>query len=145
MKCKIYVQLQGLNASSLSKRDFFGDLTSAVNNAVNTVSQAAQYAEQQANATIQAALASAMQAVNDGIAAANAAVGQINNIIQDITGTANAVVANAVQQLDALEDMVEADIKNFTNVLMQYGNATLSCISNYSDAIQSVITTSGKL
>ena len=111
---------------------------------MNAANQLAQSAEQQANATIQAALGNITKAVNDGIAVANAAVVQINSTVQGIANTADAVVANATRQLTALRDKAAADITNFINQVTQYGNGTVSCVYGYRDTIMSVIGTAGK-
>jgi phage-related protein len=132
----------------LSKRDFWSNATSfianAANNAINTVTQDVQAAEKQANATIQAALGNVTEAVNGGIAAAYAALVQINNTAQEITNTAIAVVKNASQELAALQDKAKADITNFLNMLKKYGNGSLNCVQNYNETIRTVIGTAGK-
>ena len=140
--------MQGLGASSLSKRGWLSDVASELsslgNNIANAVNQLVQSLQQQANATISALLDDGMEALKEAVASANAVGAYVSNIEQDLNNAAKAVAANAKHDLDSLASMAADTIKNFTDLLQKYGEGDFTCVSNYSGNITSVIGTSGK-
>ena len=124
--------------------DLVSLLESVVNNTINAVAQVALVVEQQDSAALQTAIDGVTNAVNEGKAAVNVAAVLINNTAQGINNAASAVLVSATQELSALENIAEASIQNFTNVLEQYGNGTYDCVYNNRPAIISVIGTAGK-